>query len=180
LFSPKTVQDWIADYTAILAKATANPDKQLGRLADLWNNKAGVATPAKKKRCAAGVRPRARSEMLYDLSIIQLDYLLNIVETSSLAHPISDWSNLIGHREEAMCAFAVDLLDFEQLSEAQKKALLKDLQKRRNALQAHLEDVNESLKGIDKALKAVGKKSKRRWVNRHHLSKTRVQRPIDL
>jgi hypothetical protein len=61
-----------------------------------------------------------------------------------------------------MCAFAVDLLDFEQLSEAQKKALLKDLQKRRNALQAHLEDVNESLKGIDKALKAVGKKSKRR------------------
>jgi acyl-CoA synthetase (AMP-forming)/AMP-acid ligase II/acyl carrier protein/NRPS condensation-like uncharacterized protein len=35
LFSPKTVQDWIADYTAILAKATANPNKQLGRLADL-------------------------------------------------------------------------------------------------------------------------------------------------
>jgi hypothetical protein len=28
------VQDWIADYAVILAKAAANPDKQLGRLVD--------------------------------------------------------------------------------------------------------------------------------------------------
>jgi acyl-CoA synthetase (AMP-forming)/AMP-acid ligase II/acyl carrier protein len=35
LFEPNNVQDWIADYTAILAKAAANPDKLLGRLADL-------------------------------------------------------------------------------------------------------------------------------------------------
>jgi acyl-CoA synthetase (AMP-forming)/AMP-acid ligase II/acyl carrier protein len=35
LFKPNTVQDWIADYTAILAKAAANPNKELGRLADL-------------------------------------------------------------------------------------------------------------------------------------------------
>jgi non-ribosomal peptide synthetase component F len=35
LFKPATVQDWIADYTAILAKAAANPDRQLGRLADI-------------------------------------------------------------------------------------------------------------------------------------------------
>jgi hypothetical protein len=35
LFESNTVQDWITDYTAILAKAAANPDKQLGRLADL-------------------------------------------------------------------------------------------------------------------------------------------------
>jgi acyl-CoA synthetase (AMP-forming)/AMP-acid ligase II/acyl carrier protein len=35
LFEPNTVQDWIADYTAILAKAVANPNNQLGRLADL-------------------------------------------------------------------------------------------------------------------------------------------------
>jgi len=35
LFEPNTAQDWIADYTAILAKAAANPDKELGRLADL-------------------------------------------------------------------------------------------------------------------------------------------------
>ena len=35
LFGPHTGQDWIADYMAILAKAAANPNKQLGRLADL-------------------------------------------------------------------------------------------------------------------------------------------------
>ncbi|NOJ48763.1 AMP-binding protein [Bradyrhizobium archetypum] len=35
LFEPNTAQDWIADYTAILAKAAANPDKELGRLSDL-------------------------------------------------------------------------------------------------------------------------------------------------
>jgi hypothetical protein len=35
LFGPNTVNDWIADYTAVLAKAAANPDMQLGRLADL-------------------------------------------------------------------------------------------------------------------------------------------------
>ena len=35
LFGPNTGRDWIADYMAILAKAVANPDKELGRLADL-------------------------------------------------------------------------------------------------------------------------------------------------
>jgi acyl-CoA synthetase (AMP-forming)/AMP-acid ligase II/acyl carrier protein len=35
LFESNTTQDWIADYTAILAKVAANPDRQLGRLADL-------------------------------------------------------------------------------------------------------------------------------------------------
>jgi acyl-CoA synthetase (AMP-forming)/AMP-acid ligase II/acyl carrier protein/NRPS condensation-like uncharacterized protein len=35
LFEPNPVRDWIADYTAILAKAAANPNTQLGRLADL-------------------------------------------------------------------------------------------------------------------------------------------------
>ncbi|WOH63594.1 AMP-binding protein [Bradyrhizobium sp. BWA-3-5] len=34
LFEPNTAQDWIADYTAILAKAAAYPDKELGRLPD--------------------------------------------------------------------------------------------------------------------------------------------------
>jgi hypothetical protein len=61
-----------------------------------------------------------------------------------------------------MCRFAVDLIDFEELSAAQKKALLKDLQKRRDALQEQLQGVNGSLKDIDQALKAVAKKSKRR------------------
>lgn len=35
LFGPHTGQDWIADYMAILAKAAANPSRQIGRLADL-------------------------------------------------------------------------------------------------------------------------------------------------
>jgi hypothetical protein len=35
LFGPNIGQDWIAEYMAILAKAVANPDKELGRLADL-------------------------------------------------------------------------------------------------------------------------------------------------
>jgi NRPS condensation-like uncharacterized protein len=35
LFEPKTARNWIADYTAILAKVVANPNKELGRLADL-------------------------------------------------------------------------------------------------------------------------------------------------
>jgi acyl-CoA synthetase (AMP-forming)/AMP-acid ligase II/acyl carrier protein len=35
LLGPNTDQDWIADYMAILTKAAANPDKELGRLADL-------------------------------------------------------------------------------------------------------------------------------------------------
>lgn len=35
LFEANTVQNWIADYATILAKAAANPDKQLGRLTDL-------------------------------------------------------------------------------------------------------------------------------------------------
>jgi hypothetical protein len=35
LFGPNTGRDWIADYIAILAKAVANPYKELGRLADL-------------------------------------------------------------------------------------------------------------------------------------------------
>lgn len=35
LFEGDTVQTWIADYMTILAKAVANPDKELGRLADV-------------------------------------------------------------------------------------------------------------------------------------------------
>ncbi|WP_407169576.1 AMP-binding protein [Bradyrhizobium sp. ORS 111] len=34
LFEPNTVQNWVADYTAILANAAANPNAQLGRLID--------------------------------------------------------------------------------------------------------------------------------------------------
>jgi hypothetical protein len=61
-----------------------------------------------------------------------------------------------------MCAFTVDLIDFEKLSEAQKKGLLKNLQKKKKALETQLEDANKSLKGVNLALKKIEKKSKRR------------------
>ena len=56
----------------------------------------------------------------------------------------------------------VDLIDFDKLSAAQKKALLKNYQRVKKSLQAELQTVNESLKGIDRAIKVVEKKSKRR------------------
>jgi hypothetical protein len=67
----------------------------------------------------------------------------------------SDWLP-----EEAMCGFTVELIDFEKLSEAQKKTLLKNLERKRNSLQRQKEDVDESLKGINRALKVVEKKSR--------------------
>jgi hypothetical protein len=59
-----------------------------------------------------------------------------------------------------MCRFAADLIDYEALSSEQKEALVKDLQERRDALQAHLNGVNESLQGVNQALEVVQKKSK--------------------
>jgi hypothetical protein len=61
-----------------------------------------------------------------------------------------------------MCGFTVDLIDFDQLSEAQKKTLLRKLQRKQKNLQSQLEDVNESLKGITRAIREVERKSKRR------------------
>jgi hypothetical protein len=56
-----------------------------------------------------------------------------------------------------MCAFSVELIDFDQLSEAEKKGLFKNYAKKKEALEAQLEDVNRSLKGIDRALKLIEK-----------------------
>ena len=61
-----------------------------------------------------------------------------------------------------MCGFTVNLIDFDKLSAAQKKALLKNYQRVKKSLQAELQTVNKSLKGIDRAIKMVEKKSKRR------------------
>lgn len=61
-----------------------------------------------------------------------------------------------------MCGFTVDLIDFDQLSDVQKKTLLRKLQRKQKNLQSQLEDVNESLKGITRAIKEVERKSKRR------------------
>jgi uncharacterized protein (DUF885 family) len=64
--------------------------------------------------------------------------------------------------EKAMCGFTVDLIDFDQLKDTQKKALLKKLQRKQKSLQSQLEDVSESLKGITRAIREVERKSKRR------------------
>lgn len=56
-----------------------------------------------------------------------------------------------------MCGFTVDLIDFDQVGVSDKKTLLKNLQRKKKALQAQLESINESLKGIDRCLKAVEK-----------------------
>lgn len=61
-----------------------------------------------------------------------------------------------------MCALTIDLIDFDQLTDAQKKTLLRNLQKKRKTLQSQLDDVGRSLKGLDRSIKVVSKKSKRR------------------
>ena len=61
-----------------------------------------------------------------------------------------------------MCAFTIDLIDFDQLTDAQKKTLLRNLQRKRKALQSQLDDVSRSLKGLDQSIKVIERKSKRR------------------
>ena len=65
-----------------------------------------------------------------------------------------------------MCAFTVNLIDFDNLSDKQKRDLLRNLKKKKRTLQDQLRDADRSLKGIEKALgimqKKSAKKSKRR------------------
>ena len=61
-----------------------------------------------------------------------------------------------------MCAFLIDLVDLDQLTEAKRKALLKNLQRERQALQSQLEQVSRALKELDRSIKVAGRKSKRR------------------
>jgi hypothetical protein len=67
----------------------------------------------------------------------------------------------IWQQEAAMCGFTADLIDFEHMTNTQKKTLLKNLHRKRKSLETQLGDVNESLKGIDRCLKVIEKKSKR-------------------
>jgi hypothetical protein len=60
-----------------------------------------------------------------------------------------------------MCGFTVNLIDFDRLTPAQKKALLKNYRKKKASLQAMIKDANRSLEGIEKALGVMQKKSKR-------------------
>jgi hypothetical protein len=61
-----------------------------------------------------------------------------------------------------MCGFTVDLIDFDELTNTQKKTLLKNLERKKKSLRTQIEDINESLKGIDRCMKVVQKKSKSR------------------
>ena len=58
-----------------------------------------------------------------------------------------------------MCGFTVNLIDFDRLTPQQKKALLKNYKNKKAALQALIKDADKSLKGIEKALKIMAKKT---------------------
>jgi hypothetical protein len=59
-----------------------------------------------------------------------------------------------------MCVFGVEFVDFETLSDAQKKKLLNNYQKKKQAIQAQLKDANAALNGLNKAIKIIEKKTK--------------------
>jgi hypothetical protein len=60
-----------------------------------------------------------------------------------------------------MCGYTIDLIDFDRLTEAQKKALLQNYQRVKKELQTEMADAKRSLRGIERALKIVKKQSKR-------------------
>ena len=59
-----------------------------------------------------------------------------------------------------MCAFTIHLLDFDKMSDTQKKTLLSNLEGKRKELKAQLDQVNRSLKGLDKSIKTIKTKGK--------------------
>lgn len=60
-----------------------------------------------------------------------------------------------------MCGFTVNLIDFDKLTSAQKKELLKNLKNKKATLLSQIRDANKSIKGVDKALGIMQKKTKR-------------------
>ena len=56
-----------------------------------------------------------------------------------------------------MCGFVVDIIDLETLNAEKKRALKKELERRRQDLQARVNDLNRALN----ALKTKSKRSKR-------------------
>jgi hypothetical protein len=61
-----------------------------------------------------------------------------------------------------MCAFTIDLIDFDQLTNAQRRTLLRKLQRERKALQSQLEHVNELIAGVDQSIEVIEQSSQRR------------------
>ncbi len=60
-----------------------------------------------------------------------------------------------------MCAFLIDLVDLDGLTEAKRKALVKGLQRERKAVQSQLEQASRTLKELDRSIKVAERKSKR-------------------
>jgi hypothetical protein len=60
-----------------------------------------------------------------------------------------------------MCAFLIDLVDLDNLTEAKRKALVKGLQRERKAVQSQLEQASQTLKELDRSIKVAERKSKR-------------------
>ena len=61
-----------------------------------------------------------------------------------------------------MCAFLIDLVDLDQLTEAKRKTLLRNLQRERRVLQSQIEEASRALKEIDRSIKVTERKPKKR------------------
>ncbi|HET7884980.1 MAG TPA: hypothetical protein VFL62_02020 [Bradyrhizobium sp.] len=58
-----------------------------------------------------------------------------------------------------MCAFTANLIDFDKLTAKQKKDLLNNYKKKKADYQALIRDADRSLKGIEKAIQTIQKKT---------------------
>jgi hypothetical protein len=61
-----------------------------------------------------------------------------------------------------MCRFTIDLIDFDRLTNTQKRTLLRQLQRERRALQSQVEHINELLEGVDLSIEVIERSSQRR------------------
>ena len=59
-----------------------------------------------------------------------------------------------------MCSVSAELIDFDQLSDEQTSNLRKNYERKKKALQAQLEEVNQSLKSMNRALEIIEEKTK--------------------
>jgi hypothetical protein len=99
--------------------------------------------------------------MLDGSSVFRLDYPLDIVDTRARDVACVICLNLMPGGA-VMCAFLIDLVDLDQLTEAKRKTLLKNLQRERKAIQSQLNQVSQTLKELDRSIKVAERKSKRR------------------
>jgi hypothetical protein len=59
-----------------------------------------------------------------------------------------------------MCSVSAELIDFDQLSDEQTSNLRKNYERKKKALQAQLEYINQSLTGITRGLEMIEEKTK--------------------